>query len=266
MGRWYRILLRFSAPLSEPPIRTTGSGRGGEVESWPSRSHNDGMEAITLAEAVPVTGQTPLFSTFPVLPGQKFLCLGDSITEAHPGYVDLLEAAFQALYPEHNIEVINAGISGNRVVDLWKRLHRDVIDRLPSWITIYIGVNDVWHDFLPNVHGVSLDEYIRVYDQILTTLQQRLAGAHLLLFTPTCIGESPDTPENQRLVNYVAAVHHLGEEHHLPVIDLNAIFWRTIQAGRATNPEYHLTMDGVHPTLTGHYLIAHTLLRALAAV
>ncbi|MBE3577182.1 MAG: SGNH/GDSL hydrolase family protein [Limnochordales bacterium] len=208
--------------------------------------------------------QPALFPEFPVGAGQKFLCLGDSITEARPGYVSLLDAAFQALFPERQIRVINAGISGNKVTDLLARLDRDVIAARPDWMTIMIGVNDVWHDFLSaDHHGLPLNEYVSVYRQLLRKLQAELPATRVILLTPTFIGEEPHTPENQRLAGYVRAVKELGEEFSLPVIDMNARFWAALQAGRTADASFHLTTDGVHPTLAGHMLLAITILQAL---
>ena len=52
-------------------------------------------------------------------------------------------------------EVMNCGISGNRVVDLLARWKRDCLNLKPDVITILIGVNDVWHEF-GNHDGVSV--------------------------------------------------------------------------------------------------------------
>lgn len=210
-------------------------------------------------------GPRAFFPELPLQPKARFVCLGDSITEAQPGYVSLLGAFVTAAYPERQVQFINAGVSGNRVIDLLPRLRRDVVDRKPDWVTIMIGVNDVWHDFLPALQGVPLDEFTRSYRQVITTLREQ-TGARLLLITPTCIGEDRENPENRRLAAYVQAVKDLGQESGLPVIDMNRRFWDVIAAGRAVNPEFSLTTDGVHPTLVGHMVIATTILAALASL
>lgn len=77
----------------------------------------------------------------------KLVCLGDSITEAADGYVSVMRHLIAAGYPERNIQVLNAGIGGNKAPDMMKRLERDVISRKPDWVTINVGINDVWHGF-----------------------------------------------------------------------------------------------------------------------
>jgi len=48
-------------------------------------------------------------------------------------------------HKELGVEVIGAGISGNKVPDLQRRLERDVLKKKPTVVFIYIGINDVWH-------------------------------------------------------------------------------------------------------------------------
>lgn len=58
------------------------------------------------------------------------------------GYA-LLTAAALGLVAPGKYEVINRGISGNRIVDLYARIKRDIINLKPDVMSILIGVNDV---------------------------------------------------------------------------------------------------------------------------
>ena len=55
-------------------------------------------------------------------------------------------------------EFINRGISGNRVTDLFARMKSDIINLKPDYVSILIGVNDVWHEIESN-DGVSTEIY-----------------------------------------------------------------------------------------------------------
>ncbi len=92
----------------------------------------------------------------------KLLFIGDSITDcgrARPvgegvgdesygsGYVNLVRGLLAVDYPEYNIRVVNMGISGNNICDLAKRWQTDVFDQNPNWLSIMIGINDVWRQF-----------------------------------------------------------------------------------------------------------------------
>src|SRR5256885_5460352 len=79
--------------------------------------------------------------------GDRVVFLGDSITQAGAGpggYVTLVREALDKDHKDLGIEVIGAGISGNKVPDLEKRLERDVLGKKPTVVVIYIGINDVW--------------------------------------------------------------------------------------------------------------------------
>jgi lysophospholipase L1-like esterase len=74
---------------------------------------------------------------------RKIVTVGDSITEAgkHPGgYVWLLQRYLSALYPDRKIEILNAGISGNKASDIQARFQKDAIDQKPDLVMINVGV------------------------------------------------------------------------------------------------------------------------------
>ena len=69
-------------------------------------------------------------------PGETLVCFGDSLTHADPGYVSIL----QERLPEN--KVINAGVGGDKTPTALLRFQRDVLDRKPDAISIFLGTND----------------------------------------------------------------------------------------------------------------------------
>ncbi|MEG4836859.1 SGNH/GDSL hydrolase family protein [Microcoleus sp. B9-D4] len=213
-----------------------------------------------------------------VLAGKrKIVTVGDSITEAgkYPGgYVWLLQRYLNALYPDRKIEIVNAGISGNKATDMQARFQKDAIDKKPDLVMINVGVNDVWHAFfdfqnrqfypqgkLPK--GVPLAEYREKITQMV--LAAKAAGIRVVLLSPTPIREILDGPENRRLQEYVAAMREIALQNQCLFIDLNAPFREVIgtyqkHAGKTLNL---LAADGVHPNPSGYRIIAFTILRGL---
>ena len=59
----------------------------------------------------------------------------------------LVEALLHSFYPELGIRVVNMGISGNTVLDLKARWETDVLELKPYWLSIMVGINDVWRQF-----------------------------------------------------------------------------------------------------------------------
>ena len=87
----------------------------------------------------------------------RFLFQGDSITDVNRvdeddggkgsyllgyGYPNLV-ASELLKSKKGEIEFINKGVSGNRIVDLYARIKDDIINLKPDAMSILIGVNDV---------------------------------------------------------------------------------------------------------------------------
>ena len=111
----------------------------------------------------------------------RIIFLGDSITQAGDqagGFVTLVREAVAKRHPDLKIEIIGAGIGGNKVGDLLARLDRDVIQKKPTKVIVYIGINDVWG--LPAGGGTPNKEFgsglRRVVNQIQATGAEGTAG------------------------------------------------------------------------------------------
>ena len=94
--------------------------------------------------------------------GDRIVFLGDSITAGGVGPRATSPSSRTTLAEKHKdlgIEVIGAGISGNKVPDLQKRLDKDVLAKKPTLVVIYIGINDVWHGENDPASGTSTEKF-----------------------------------------------------------------------------------------------------------
>ena len=210
----------------------------------------------------------------------RIVCLGDSITqggEGPGGYVWLTRHYLQALYPQQNIVVINAGISGHKSNDMLARYQRDVLDKAPDLITISVGVNDVWHAFRDFAHGrdypegnlpngVPLDAYKRNVEEMVTRAQAIKAQVVIVCRLPSSM-KNLDSPENARSNALFSSAERdiahtriaaLFVDYQKPMKTLVRDYRTT--TGDTTNL---LTVDGVHMNPTGNRMMAHVLLAAL---
>ena len=199
--------------------------------------------------------------SFRIEQGQTLVCLGDSITQADPGYVSLMAALIAAKYPVRDIQVINAGIGGHKAPDMQARLHRDVIAHRPDWVTVSVGINDVWHG-LDGPGGIPLEVYEPIVEQIVRTLQEETT-AQVLLVSPTVISENPDAPANKTLAHYVAAMERIAVRRGTLLAPAHADFLRTLRAGQAASQDFKMTTDGVHLNAVGNARLALTILETL---
>lgn len=206
--------------------------------------------------------------------GDKLVMIGDSVTDAEraqpvgeglfgaigKGYVALVDALLNTVYTERCLRVVNMGNSGNTVRDLKARWQRDVIDLQPDWLSIMIGINDVWRQFdmpmQPETH-VPLDEYEATLDELVAKTLPHVKG--LVLLTPYYIEPNPADRMRARMDEYGAAVKRIASRRNTQLVDTQAAFNQLLQ----TRHSSYLAWDRIHPTPVGHMLLARTFLNAI---
>lgn len=204
----------------------------------------------------------------PPAKGERIVFLGDSITQAGAGpggYVSLVRDAVSAALPDAGVEVIGAGISGNKVPDLERRLDRDVLAKKPTTVVIYIGINDVWHS--QRGQGTAKD----VYEQGLRSLVERIraAGGRVILGTPSVIGEKAagTNPLDAMLDEYAAITRTVATDLKTGLVDLRKAFVAHLAAHKQDQADRGLlTNDGVHLNAAGNRFVADRMLEALGVV
>ena len=128
---------------------------------------------------------------------KKIVFFGDSITQAgvdKGGYIDVLQNIITEKGAADKFELNGAGISGNKIYDLYLRIEKDVLDKKPDVVVIWVGVNDVWHKSSSGT-GTDFDKFGRFYDAVVKKIQQ--GGAKVIVVTPAAIGEKNDYSNSQ---------------------------------------------------------------------
>lgn len=195
----------------------------------------------------------------------RIIFFGDSITELGTqsrGYVSLIEKEMRKKDP--SIDIIGAGIGGNKVPDLLSRVDRDVLKKSPDIVFIYIGINDVWHSIDPGKGGTPKDIYESGLKEIIAKIQH--AGGKVVLCTPGVIGEKWDGSNqlDERLDEYSAISRMVAQETGCRICDLRKTFIEYLREHNTGNRESGiLTSDGVHLNDRGNLLVAETMLTML---
>ena len=202
--------------------------------------------------------------------GERIVFLGDSITQAGAaharGYVNLIKKELAEKHADLGIEVIGAGISGNKVPDLQRRLERDVLKKKPTVVVIYIGINDVWHGERDPARGTSKEKFAEGLKDIIGQIKKE--GARVLLCTPTVIGEKRAGANSldAKLDDYAGLSRKVAKEMKVPLCDLRKHFVTHLSEHNAENKERGiLTSDRVHLNDAGNRLVADALLKCLGA-
>lgn len=210
----------------------------------------------------------PAAAAEPVLQqGERIVFLGDSITQAGAGpggYVTLVKETLAVTHKDKGIEVIGAGISGNRVPDLEKRLQADVLAKKPTLVVIYIGINDVWHS--QQGRGTSKADFEQGLRRIVKQIQD--SGARVVLCTASVIGEKTDgtNPLDKMLDEYCDLSRSVASDTKSQLLDLRQKFLSHLKANNAKNAEKDvLTSDGVHLNAAGNKFVAQRVVEALEA-
>lgn len=197
--------------------------------------------------------------------GDRVVFLGDSITQAGAGpngYVTLVRQEIEKSHPDLKVEVIGAGISGNKVPDLEKRLERDVLSKKPTVVVIYIGINDVWHS--TNGRGTSKEEFVAGLNRIIAKIKE--TGARVILCTPTVIGEKIDGTNklDEMLEEYCELSRKVAADTKSHMNDLRKQFIEHLKKLNTSNADKGiLTSDTVHLNQAGNQFLAASMLNAL---
>jgi lysophospholipase L1-like esterase len=207
-----------------------------------------------------------------ILSKSKLLFIGDSITDCgreRPigegvglgnGYVSLVNALVAATYPQDPIHVVNTGIGGNTIRDLAARWQTDVLDLDPDWLSIMIGINDVWRQFdtpfQPEGH-VSLDEYATKLELLIQTTLPRLKG--LILMTPYFIESNKSDAMRMMMDQYGNAMRQLSGKFKTIFVDTQSAFDTSLQY----RDPMSLAGDRIHPNQVGHMILARAFLKAV---
>lgn len=217
-----------------------------------------GMMCAILSGAAAATGEVPDVPAFKA--NTRILFQGDSITDGNRGrnadpnhilghgYCFIIAAKSGALYPERGLTFMNRGVSGDTVTNLQARWQRDTLDLKPDVLSILIGIND-------RGRKIPLEQYEQVYDRLLTETQAALPNIKLVLCEPFCLpkgGNAPGAQREQDIGKRQAIVARLAAKHHAALVRFQHIL---DEACRRAPAEYWV-WDSVHPTYSGHQLLA----------
>jgi lysophospholipase L1-like esterase len=197
---------------------------------------------------------------------KKIVFFGDSITEAgvnKGGYIDVLNQEISKKGLSDKYELVGAGVSGNKIYDLYLRLEKDVLEQHPDVVVIWVGVNDVWHkaDFGT---GTDYDKYGKFYDAVVKKIQA--TGAKVVVVTPAAIGERTDYSNSQDgdLNMYSNWIRKYAADNNLGLVDLRKSFHEYSVANNPKNADRGiLTTDRVHLNAKGNAFVAEEMWKAV---
>jgi acyl-CoA thioesterase-1 len=178
---------------------------------------------------------------------QTVVAFGDSIVEGYnqpEGWPEMLERDLGARFGD--VQVINAGVSGNTAANGLARLERDVLDRDPDLVLIAFGLNDM-------KNGEKMSAFASNMSAIVDGIMAE--GVRLVLMTTTRLQKGASILGRVNPAPFNEAIRQIAEDRAVTLIDVHEKF-----KGYNT-PEY--LMDVAHPNQEGYRRLAEIIREGL---
>ena len=213
--------------------------------------------------------------------------LGDSVTQGcfevyvknktlktainmQKGYHEKVKRILNTLYPEVPINIVNAGISGDRAEGGLKRLERDVLSYNPDLVVVCYGLNDA------NGEEEGLEVYRNSLKDIFEKSKEH--GADIIFLTPNLRTEKCNQPTGEQLIDnaweanarnekagwlriYLDAAKALCKDMSVPVCDCNMLWQILKDNGVEINTLLSNKIN--HPTEELHWMFAYELVKMM---
>ena len=168
------------------------------------------------------------------------------------GYVFLTATELLFTKP-HEYTILNRGIGGDRLPQIYARMNLDVWSEKPDVISILVGVNDVNRGDNPNF--TELSRFGRLYRMMLNDTLEKLPNVKIILCEPFTLRDDPEPcPEKniQHVREYAEEVRKIAEEFDLPFVALQK---KLDEAAKIYGAEA-CCHDLLHPALVGSKIIS----------
>jgi lysophospholipase L1-like esterase len=207
-------------------------------------------------KAAPITSDKPMI-TGPIV----YVALGDStgagIGARDGGYVVRLFKNIEERRPGSKLN--NLCVSGATTADVVRAQLDQAVAMNPDLVTVGIGINDIGH-------GLTLEQFSRNYEQILSMLKEKTSARIVVTNVPD-ISSAPAIPgpgrnEYQRkIVQFSRRLEEIAARHGVTVFDIFTITTQEL----ASHPEY-FSRDGFHPSDAGYEMWAQHMWPTIAQV
>lgn len=196
----------------------------------------------------------------------------DTVFERHNSYAERFVRMLNTLFPRAQINLINAGISGDNAPNGAKRLARDVLPFRPDLTVVCFGLNDC----MAGPEAEKREAYVSALREIFAKLQEN--GSEVIFMTPNLMCDYVDenirseaerqsaaavcaVSKEGRLDEYLLAAKEAARDCGVKVCDCYARWQKMRAAGVDTTA---LLCNHInHPSREMHDLFAVSLLETI---
>ena len=176
------------------------------------------------------------------------------VADARECYLEKFRSLLIDHFEQTSVSTINAGIAGDTMEGMEKRVYRDVVRHQPDLVIINGSLN--WGE----ENGDS-DAYEAVLRRVLAVIQNE-TKADIILMTPN-MEKMPDALKNPKspLIERVHIIRELAKEKNCCLADAYLAWEKYEEAGY---PAVELLANrGNHPSVTGHEGFAKVLMKLI---
>lgn len=133
------------------------------------------------------------------------------------------------------------------------RYDRDVVNLQPQWVSICIGINDVWKQFETPAFrdwAVQIDEYEKNVETMILKVKDQVKG--VFLCTPYFIEPNSEESMRKRMDEYGEVCKKLAKKYNCELIDFQKLYNGFCKYQHSSV----IALDRVHPNLIGATLMA----------
>jgi len=180
-----------------------------------------------------------------------YVALGDStgagVGAREGGYVARLFKRIEERRPGSTL--LNVCVSGATSEDLVRDQLEKGVAANPDLVTVGIGINDIGH-------GLTLEQFSKNFEEILTTLQEK-THAQIVVTNLPDVSSAPRIPSvmkstyQRQIEQYSQRLEEIAKRHGVTVFDVYSITKDELPS----HPEY-FSNDGFHPSDEGYELWA----------
>jgi len=203
----------------------------------------------------------------------RVVFLGNSITDGghYHAYIWLY---YMTRFPAMNLSIQNAGIGGDRVIEMVKRLDGDVFSKQPTVLITTFGMNDSgYFEYNGSEPDQFADEKVKESYEAYKEMESRykeLTDTRIVLMgsspydeTAVIEGNTPFRGKNKAMLRIVDFQKASAQANSWEFFDLNQPMTRLNEQLQQQDSTYTLCgNDRIHPDNDGHMVMAYLFLKA----
>ena len=178
-----------------------------------------------------------------------------SVVDTQAVYHEVFRRKLMLRYPDRVVSVINAGIAGDTIAGMYKRVQRDVIAHQPDLVLLNGSLN--WSA----ANGTDV-EYLQILREVVRVIKAK-TQADIILLTPNMEAKNPFSPDaKSTLPTRVKMIRQLAQEENVCLADVYRI-WEDFAAQSGCEVAGMLANTVNHPTKAGHEVYAVALMKLM---